>query len=223
MKTLTITDTPQLSYGALNNCANLESITICEDVLSVGAKCFAGCAAIQELSIPNVTAIPQGLFQDCTSLTYFEIGASVTTIGNEAFSNCVSLSRINSDNDGEYIIPNAITEIGEGAFRGCMKLQSMSVPFVGLSRSSTGSNALFGIIFGTDEFAGGTATMQYYSSGTYDRKTYYIPSQLKTVTVTDATALSYGALYNCSNLTEINVNSSASVHAEAFTGCVVTP
>ena len=95
----------------------------------------------------------------------------------------------------------------------------MAIPFIGSSKSATtvSSSTLFGYIFGTSSYTGGTATKQYYSSGS--SVTYYIPSSLKTVTVTGGNIL-YGAFYNCSSLTNVIITDTVtSIGNYAFSGC----
>ncbi len=115
--------------------------------------------------------------------------------------------------------------IGLGAFKGCSSLESITIPFVGAKAGVTSSDTYqypFGYIFGTSSYTGGVATKQYYygfstSSTTYD--TYYIPSSLKSVTVTGGNIL-YRAFYNCSGLTSITIpNSVTSVGRYAFEYC----
>lgn len=45
-------------------------------------------------------------------------------------------------------IPNSVTSIGESVFRGCTSLENLTIPFVGHSSTSTGSEGVFGYIFG---------------------------------------------------------------------------
>ena len=58
-------------------------------------------------------------------------------------------------------IPNSVTSIGESVFRGCTSLENLTIPFVGHSSTSTGSEGVFGYIFG---YTTETAKSNYISS-----------------------------------------------------------
>ena len=169
-----------------------------------------------ELLIPSyITQINQYAFHNCRSLTSIEIPDSVTSIGNYAFEGCSSLTSV--------VIGDSVTSIGKRAFSGCSSLESMVIPFVGDKAGKTSRDIYqypFGYIFGTSSYTGGTATEQCYyydSSTTYS--TYYIPTSLKEVIVTGGNIL-YGAFYNCSGLTSIEIpNSVTSIGERAFFNC----
>ncbi len=119
----------------------------------------------------------------------------------------------------ELIVPDYVTEIEEGAFSGCSSLTSITLPFVGKDASATAASGstLFGYIFGTNTFNGSIAIKQYYTQTLY--ATYSIPSSLKSVTITGG-AILYGAFYNCSGLTSIEIGQNVtSIGDVAFSGC----
>ena len=176
------------------------------------------------LSIPNtikgkqVKNIGSYAFKDCTGLTNITIPSSVTDIGGYAFQGCTGLTRIT--------IPDSVTSIGGSAFSGCSSLESITIPFVGSDVvSATEGSYIYpiGYIFGTSSYDGGVATEQYKgileSSQGLLSTTYYIPSSLRSVTVTGGNIL-VRAFYNCSSLTNITIpDSVTSIDNEAFYGC----
>ena len=122
-------------------------------------------------------------------------------------------------------VPDYVTEISAGAFSGCSSLESLTIPFVGAKAGVTSSDTYqypFGYIFGTTSYTGGTGVKQYYygsSTSSTTGTTFYIPSSLRSVTVTGENIL-YGAFMNCSKLSSIIIpDSVTSIGELAFGNC----
>ena len=137
---------------AFSSCFSLQSITIPNSVTSIGNGAFSGCKSLQSITIPNsVTNIGDNAFSDCESLQSITIPNSVTKIGDGAFSGCNicfficnstyfqndDVCLFNKDKTAivssikdciNYIIPNSVKSIGDGAFYGCRSLQSVTIP-----------------------------------------------------------------------------------------------
>ena len=232
LTSITIPDSvTSIGSGAFSGCSGLTSVYFTGDIaswcaisgleslMSYGTSnkklYISGEEVTGELVIPDsVTSIGNGAFNGCSGLTSITIPDSVTSIGGSAFQGCAGLTSI--------IIPDSVITIGEGAFSGCSSLESITIPFVGDSRKSASDTSRypFGYIFGTTSYTGGTEVVQnyYYHTKSYTNR-YYIPSVLRSVTVTGGNIL-YGAFYDCSMLTSITIpDSVTSIGERAFYNC----
>lgn len=89
---------------------SLTSVTVTGGNIANGA--FSGCRNIQSITLPeNITSIGEYAFEDCFSLTAIDISVSVTSIGEYAFEYCNRLSSIT--------IPESVESVGYWAFYGC--------------------------------------------------------------------------------------------------------
>ena len=111
------------------------------------------------------------------------------------------------------------TSIPANSFSSCNNLEELTLPFIGLTPTSTGIEATLGVLFGTSSGTGLQAVQQYYNAT--QSKTYYIPTSLKKLTITrPATQIGYGALYNCTMLKEVTIPSTVrGVGEKALYGC----
>lgn len=206
-----------IGKDAFYGCIGLTSITIPDSVTSIGEGAFAGCYELTTVNW-NATACTSAgsynypIFKGCSNLATVNIEDNVKIIPSYAFSVCTGLTSIT--------IPDSVTSIGDSAFRGCNGLTSITLPFVGASKTaSNGYDQVFGYIFGytiSDSSVSG-ATYQYISN--YRYYYYYIPSSIKSVTITGGNIPSY-AFRNCSGLTSVTIgNGVTSIDYEAFSGC----
>ena len=208
-----------IKKGVLKDCESINSIILPVGLEQIDDYALSGCINLTSITIPNsVTSIGSYAFYDCGSLTSIEIPDSVTIIGSSAFSGCANLTSIT--------IPNSVTSIGSSAFSGCANLASITIPFVGDSVKTTSDKKQlpFGYIFGEHRYEGGVKTTQYYydygtSASDISFSTYYIPSSLKSVTITGGNIL-YGAFRNCSQITDIVLPEGiTTIEDLAFAGC----
>lgn len=121
----------------------------------IGDYMFYECANLQNITLPdNVTSIGRYAFQYCNALASVVIGEGITSIGYDAFENCYALMNIyitdlsgwckinissNPLNYGaklyldnnlvtELTISDDITEIKNNAFMGCGSLIKVTIP-----------------------------------------------------------------------------------------------
>jgi hypothetical protein len=100
----TLKDNANISESVFALCENLVSITISNNVTSIGEYAFDKCTSLISITIPNsVTSIGRRAFNKCFSLTSVTIPSSVTNIGNQPFYCCTGLERIIVDkNNSAY-------------------------------------------------------------------------------------------------------------------------
>ena len=172
---------------------------------------FQNCAKLTGFSVPeSLTAIEPYTFSGCTSLGNLVIPEKVTLIGTYAFKNCSGMTNLS--------VPDSVTEIGSAAFSGCSGLERVSLPYAGASgnQAKASLRTLFGFVFGSVSYSGGTAVKQYYSTAS---ATYYIPDALKHVEIRGG-KLHYGTFYGCSRLNSVILpRNLEQVGNLAFNGC----
>ncbi len=124
----------QIENNAFKENTNITSLTIGENVTSIGDYAFYKCNKLTgTLTLPyGLQTIGKYAFCMCSGLTgELKIPNSVTSIGSTAFSSCSGFT-------GELIIPNKITSIQHQTFNACTKLTSVVIPE---SVTSIGSQA----------------------------------------------------------------------------------
>jgi hypothetical protein len=106
---------------AFNECTNLTSVTIGNNITTIGQDVFANCTSLTSINIPSsVTRIWYSAFYGCTGLTSVTIGNNITTIGQDAFARYTSLtsitfatgSNIPNANFGVNVFPEGSSGVG---------------------------------------------------------------------------------------------------------------
>jgi len=134
----------------------LSTYTIREGTRWIGSMAFSGCPNLTSVIIPNsVEEIGYYSFSGCISLESFTILATISRVDPRAFSGCTSLQSINVETEnpnyssidgvlfnkeqtillwyprgkqGEYSIPNGVTNLNDGAFGNCNNLTAITIP-----------------------------------------------------------------------------------------------
>jgi len=140
---------------AFKSCTSLKSVTLGSNVISIGAYAFEGCNKLTGITLPATVAyIWDGAFYGCSLLTNISIPTATDLIGGAAFNHCLSLSTITVETNnlsyrsqdgvlfnkdlstliqypagkaGAYSVPNAVTNIGAGAFAECSLLTEVTI------------------------------------------------------------------------------------------------
>ena len=234
-----------IEKGSFENCLSLQGIVIPDGVTTIGKGAFSGCSSLERMTLPFVggdkndtigseinlfgyifgnSRYKNGLrteqwYTDYSKHFIFYLPSALKevniiggVIGRGAFSDCTNLKSI--------IVGNGVTSIGYEAFSGCSSLESMILPFVGENKNETSASklTLFGYIFGTSYYTGGVATEQWFNSWSYNAETYYIPSTLKSVTITGGNIL-YQAFHNCKDITSVTIGDSVTSIGEYAFRC----
>lgn len=240
---LTSVDVPNsvtnINEYVFNNCYGLKSASI--DSRVIGDNMFQNCSNLTSVTLgDNVVSVGESAFYNCSSLTSVKIPNSVTTIGPDAFygtalynnelnwtnnvlyvDNCliearygvndayevVEGTRVVADGAFDYVdivsvdIPGSVQNIGYLAFGNCSDLEAFHV-----GEENKYYSSVDGVLFNADK----TMLIQYPRAKS--ERSYSVPESVNTI--------GDMALYNCHNLESIIIGSGvASIGEGAFVEC----
>ncbi len=115
-------------------------------------------ASLRNVTITMDTTIPDAAFNGCSMLEKINIPLETDSIGVAAFQNCTSLKQFNSNQDGAFNIPEAVTTINDYSFYSCSLASNVSLSnsvlaiesyafynCLGISKFNSSTNGLFNI------------------------------------------------------------------------------
>ncbi len=208
----------EIGYKAFCNCTLMESVT-CTNVTTIYESTFEGSTALKSVNISDgILTIEKYAFRNCAALETVNIGKTLETIGEYAFDGCSLITKLNSGSDNTAVIPDSVTSIGMGAFKGLENIHNWTLPFVGYNATSTYDARVFGYIFGYtyDYYNAIDGTVTQYENAYH----YHIPQTIKSVTITLQENIPDSAFENCSFIEEINIPENVtSIGAYAFNNC----
>ncbi len=94
------------------------SITIGENILSIGNSAFYDCPNVDIKVNAKPTSIGEKAFYGCTGLTAITLGQGLESVPFEAFSGCTALTSV--------VLPDTVSSISENAFELCTSLKSIT-------------------------------------------------------------------------------------------------
>ena len=137
--------------GAFKGCEKVTEVIIPEGVTSIGTGVFEGCDNLSEVVIPSsVSSVDKDAFKGCDNiekviapdnleLTLPETTTSITypadkeiTVDEE--TGCIiskdgtTLISVPTTTEGEFKVPEGVTEVVGGAFTGCDKITEVEIP-----------------------------------------------------------------------------------------------
>lgn len=107
-----------------DNCPmkGVKQLVISEGIVSAGQNAFDKSPDLEFVSLPaSLEIIPYSMFYDCHNLREVQISddSKIKKIESFAFAGCSSLE--------SFLIPSEVSNIGQGPWRGCTALQSLTL------------------------------------------------------------------------------------------------
>lgn len=213
---------------AFYGCKNLLSLRLPWGLKSISDYSFSGIGITSLQLSEEVLSIGEEAFSHCANLTNVICNKQLQKIGTKAFANCIVLNQIVFNDNLQVIeeeaflnnnflelqVPDSIKLLGKGFIKG-NNLVKLTVPFIGQNNDTNETDfSVLGHFFGQSSIG----VIQQYTKN--NSAIYAIPDTLKTITVTQATIIPYGAFYNCSYLQEVIMNEEiARIEDYAFYNC----
>ena len=196
-----------IGNNVFRRCSGLTWVTIPESVMEIGINVFTDCTGLKKAAYPSGLINP---FRNVRSIQYPREGAIIEdgfVYGPE--KKTIYFAPLSLE--GEYIIPESVTEIGSYAFYGCFRPVSVTIPN---SVTEIGNCAFYNSTGLTSVSIGNSVTE-------IGIMVFCNCSSLTSVTIPNSvTKIDEDAFRGCSSLTSVTIsNSVTKIGNLAFSGC----
>ncbi len=199
-----------ISSNAFYNYDSLTSVTIPDTVTSIENQTFRYCPKLEKITVSSSNAF------------YFSDEYGV--LFNKEQTKLIQYPRGNDRTN--YIIPDTVTSIADGAFRECTYLKRITV---GSNNQNYSSDNKYGVLFNKDKttlimlFPANTTTSYTVPDTVISISSYAFEEckNLESITIPDSvTTIGFGAFYSCTNLTSVTIgNGIEKIYSSAFGNC----
>lgn len=219
---------------AFKDCSSLESIIIPNSVTSIGGNAFESCGLLLSVKIPDgVKIIGDSAFPRCKSLASIILPRSIVSVNGNPFARWNGCLQNESESfiyendvlfnkdktiliayrakDTNYVIPDGVIKIGDGAFSRCESLINIVIPDSVTSigdRAFSRCSSLISIAIPGSVTSIGVHAFEFCRA----LRSVMIPNSV--------TSIGKLAFYECYSLESIVIsNSVTSIGESAFDGC----
>jgi len=118
--------------GGLSSCSTATEIIIPNTIKNIGAYAFQGCYGLTSITIPaSVETIGEFAFDECVALNFINVAAqnsNYSSIEGAMYNeDASSLICVPAGFEGEFDIPDSVTDIASGAFAYCEKITTINM------------------------------------------------------------------------------------------------
>ena len=228
-----------VSRYAFNGCRELTSVIVSDGIKNIESQAFQGCSKLTSVTLPSsVENIGISIFSGCSGLMSVTVNPDnlyYSSTEHALFSKDKKLLMECFNANGDLVIPQGVTSIGNCAFSECSGLKSVEIPSsvtnIGYSAFSR-CRGLTSVeipesvtVIGSGAFYGcsGLISLKIPSGVTsIEDIMFYGCNELTTVTIPDGvTSIGDKAFYNCTSLTSATIpNSVTNIGESAFYRCM---